>query len=160
MALDPFASTMLLSTLYWPDEIRNVDELQLAKDQAEVKPAERAMAEQLVAAMTTAFDPAAYHDEYRQALLSIIEAKAAGAEIAEPPPTQAAGVTDLIAALEASVAAAKAARTASPPESITATAGARAATATAGARAARKAVAPTAIEPATEAVPARRRKSA
>jgi DNA end-binding protein Ku len=151
VALDPFASTMLLSTLYWPDEIRNVDELQLPEDEAEVKPAERAMAEQLVAAMTTAFDPAAYHDEYREALLSIIEAKAAGAEIAEPPPTQAAGVTDLMAALEASVAAAKAARMASPPESITATA---------GARAARKAAAPAAIEPATEAVPARRRKSA
>jgi DNA end-binding protein Ku len=151
VALDPFASTMLLSTLYWPDEIRNVDELQLPKDEVEVKPAERAMAEQLVAAMTIAFDPAAYHDEYREALLSIIEAKAAGAEIAEPPPTQAAGVTDLVAALEASVAAAKAARMASPPESIAATA---------GARAARKAVAPTAIEPATETVPARRRKSA
>jgi DNA end-binding protein Ku len=151
VALDPFASTMLLSTLYWPDEIRNVDESQLPKDEAEVKPAERVMAEQLVAAMTTAFDPAAYHDEYREALLSIIEAKAAGAEIAEPPPTQAAGVTDLMAALEASVAAAKAARLASPPESITATA---------GARAARKSAAPAAIEPATEAAPARRRKSA
>jgi len=151
-ALDPFASTMLLSTLYWPDEIRNVDELQLPKDEAEVKPAERAMAEQLVAAMTTAFDSAAYHDEYREALLSIIEAKAAGSEIAEPAPTQAAAVTDLMAVLEASVAAAKAARGASPPESMTASA---------GARAARKAATPVAVvEPETEPVPARRRKSA
>jgi DNA end-binding protein Ku len=122
VALDPYASTMLLSTLYWPDEIRNVDELDLPKDEAEAKPAERAMAEQLVAAMTAAFDPAAYHDEYREALLSIIEAKAAGAEIAEPSPAQSAGVTDLIAALEASVAAAKAARAASPPETVAAAA--------------------------------------
>jgi DNA end-binding protein Ku len=152
VALDPFASTMLLSTLYWPDEIRNVDELQLPKDEAEVKPAERAMAEQLVAAMTTAFDPAAYHDEYREALMSIIEAKAAGSEIAEPPTTQAAGVTDLMAALEASVAAAKAAREVSAPESMTANA---------GARAARQAATPVdAVEPETEAAPVRRRKSA
>ena len=68
------------------------------------------MAEQLVATMTAAFDPEAYHDEYREALLGIIEAKVAGTEItpaAEQPP---AALGDLMAALEASVAAAKAAR--------------------------------------------------
>ena len=42
------------------------------------KPAELAMAEQLVGMMTGEFDPAAYHDEYREALMGIIEAKAAG----------------------------------------------------------------------------------
>jgi DNA end-binding protein Ku len=152
-ALDPFASTMLLSTLYWPDEIRNVGELEMPKDEAGIKPAERAMAEQLVAAMTSAFDPAAYHDDYREALLSIIEAKAAGAEIAEPPAPQPAGVTDLIAALEASVAAAKASRAAqAPPELVEARAGA-------GGRSARKAVAIEA-EAEPEAVTAGRRKSA
>ena len=110
VALDPFSSTMLLSTLYWPDEIRNVDELKLPESEVEIRPAERAMAEQLVATMTAAFDPEAYHDEYREALLGIIEAKVAGTEItpaAEQPP---AALGDLMAALEASVAAAKAAR--------------------------------------------------
>ena len=42
------------------------------------------MAEQLVGMMTDEFDPAAYRDEYREALMGIIEAKAAGEEIAEP----------------------------------------------------------------------------
>jgi DNA end-binding protein Ku len=78
-----------------------------AEDEAEVKPAERAMAEQLVAAMTTAFDPAAFHDEYREALLSTIEAKVA-ARRSRTGSCAAAGVTDLVAALEASVAAARA----------------------------------------------------
>src|SRR5450756_3062866 len=76
-----------------------------------IKPAERAIAEQLIDAMSGEFNRSAYHDEYREALLAIVEAKAAGAEIAEPPAAPAAGVTDLLAALAASVAAAKAAAT-------------------------------------------------
>ena len=109
-SLDPFASTMLLSTLHWPDEIRSVGDLTLPESDVEIKPAERVMAEQLVAAMTKEFDPAAYRDEYREALLQIIEAKAAGAEVAEPASAPAAQLTDLMAALEASVAAARASR--------------------------------------------------
>jgi DNA end-binding protein Ku len=102
----------LLSTLYWPDEIRSIGELALPENDIEIKPAERGMAEQLVAAMTGEFNADQYHDQYREALLKIIEAKAAGQQISAPAPAPAAGVTDLMAALEASVAAAKAARTA------------------------------------------------
>jgi DNA end-binding protein Ku len=151
-AIDPFSSTMLLSTLYWPDEVRGVGELQLPEADVEVKPAERAMAEQLIDAMAGEFNPAAYHDEYREALLSIIEAKAAGAEIAEPAAAPAAGVTDLMAALEASLAAAKASRVSAAPQTM----------AEAKARPARKAPAPrpAAQEEAEEVAPVRRRKSA
>jgi DNA end-binding protein Ku len=145
-AIDPFASTMLLSTLYWPDEVRSTAELALPEAEVEIKPAERVMAEQLVAAMTADFDASAYHDQYREALMDIIEAKAAGAEIAEPAPEPAAKLTDLMAALEASVAAAKATRkeaaAESEPEEMTAAA---------GKRAARKAV-PIAV-PGSKAVP-------
>ncbi len=126
-ALDPFASTMLLSTLYWPDEVRSTAELTLPQTEVEIKPAERAMAEQLVAAMTAEFDATAYHDRYREALMAIIEAKAAGSEIAELAPTPAARVTDLMAALEASVAAAKASRQSPEPEQMIAAASKRAA---------------------------------
>ncbi|MGD0121856.1 MAG: Ku protein [Candidatus Limnocylindrales bacterium] len=151
-AIDPFSSTMLLSTLYWPDEVRSVGELQLPEAEVEVKPAERAMAEQLIDAMAGEFDPAAYHDEYREALLGIIEAKAAGAEIAEPAASPAAGVTDLMAALEASLAAAKASRASAAPQTM----------AEAKARPARKAPEPmpAAEEEAEEVAPVRRRKSA
>jgi len=64
--------------------------------------------------MTGEFDPKAYRDEYREALMAIIDAKAAGEEISEPAAAPAAKLTDLVAALEASVAAAKAARQAAP----------------------------------------------
>jgi DNA end-binding protein Ku len=150
-AIDPFASTMLLSTLHWPDEVRPLGELSLPDAEVETKPAERAMAAQLVDAMTTEFDPAAYHDEYREALLGIIEAKAGGAVIAAPAPAAAAGVTDLMAALEASVAAARTARASAAPQTI----------AEAKARPVRPAAAPVApAEADTEIVPARRRRSA
>ena len=151
-ALDPFASTMLLSTLHWPDEVRSLAELSLPEAEVEVKPAERAMAEQLIDAMTTEFEPTAYGDEYRAALLAIIEAKAAGAAIAEPTPAPAAGVTDLMAALEASVAAARAGRASTAPETI--------AEAKAGSGRRVKSPKPVEAEPEVEAAPVRRRKSA
>src|SRR5689334_2518893 len=63
-ALDPFAETMLLTTLHWPDEVRSTKDLDLPEDEFDFKPAELAMARQLVSAMTGAFDPGEYKDEY------------------------------------------------------------------------------------------------
>ena len=124
-SLDPLASTMLLSTLYWPDEIRSTAELSLPEPDVQIKPAERAIAEQLIDAMTGEFNRSAYHDEYREALLAIVEAKTAGTEIPQPAPTPMTGVTDLMAALEASVAAAKAARVGLAPVTLAAAASRR-----------------------------------
>jgi DNA end-binding protein Ku len=117
-ALDPYRSTMLLSTLYWPDEVRDLGELDLPTAEPEFKPAEVAMAKQLVAAMTGEFDPQQYHDEYREALLRVIEAKVDGQPVEAPEPVvETRGLTDLMAVLEASVAEARKARTAAetPP---------------------------------------------
>jgi DNA end-binding protein Ku len=77
--------------------------------------------------MTGQFDPKAYRDEYREALMGVIDAKAADEAIAEPAAAPAAKLTDLVAALEASVAAAKAARQ-TAPETIAAASKAVAAT--------------------------------
>jgi len=110
-ALDPFENTMLLSTLYWPDEIRALGELDLPEEEAEIKPAEKKMAAQLIEAMTGEFDPAQYRDEYRDSLMQVIESKIEGRETVEveskEEPTKLA---DLMAALQASVNAATAAR--------------------------------------------------
>lgn len=106
-ALNPFSKTMLLTTLHWPDEVRAADELNLPEDEIEIKPSERKMAEQLVASMTGDFSADDYHDDYRQALMAVIERKVAGEA---PVPAQRAeptNITDLMAALEASVAAAR-----------------------------------------------------
>ena len=155
-ALDPYGQTMVLSTLYWPDEIRALGELDLPDQEPEVKPAEKAMAEQLIGTMTSEFDPATYQDEYRTALMQIIESKVEGREVAAPAAAaEPSNLVDLMAALEASVKAARAAREAgTPPPVSVAEAKAKKAASTTNPPAGRNG------DEAEEARPARRRKSA
>lgn len=149
-ALDPFENTMILSTLYWPDEIRSVADLDVPEEEVEIKPGERVMAEQLIAAMTGEFDPTAFRDEYRDALMRIIESKVAGHELTTEAPVEDSGkIIDLMAALEASVNAAKAARAAGGGDPVSV-----ADAAAAGRRSAAMA------DDESEARPARKRKSA
>ena len=109
-ALNPFSKTMLLTTLHWPDEVRSLEELNIPDEQIDVKPAERKMAEQLIESMTGVFSPENYHDDYRKALMAVIEAKVAGEAPAPAKKVEPTRIGDLMAALEASVAAARDAR--------------------------------------------------
>ena len=114
-ALDPFQNTMMLSTLYWPDEIRALGELDLPEEEPEIKPAEKKMAAQLIEAMTGEFDPAAYRDEYREALMQVIESKIEGRDTVEiEAPEEPTKLVDLMAALQASVTAATSSRGGKP----------------------------------------------
>jgi DNA end-binding protein Ku len=65
------------------------------------------MAEQLVASMTGDFAADDYHDDYRQALMAVIERKVAGEKPVPAERAEPTNITDLMAALEASVAAAR-----------------------------------------------------
>ena len=110
-AINPYDRTMLLSTLYWPDEIRSVGELDLPEEEFDFKPAERTMAQQLVQAMKGEFVPENYKDEYREALVAVLEAKVAGKQPEMPKPSEApTKIADLMSVLEASVAAVREAR--------------------------------------------------
>jgi DNA end-binding protein Ku len=109
-ALSPFSKTMLLTTLHWPDEIRSLEELNLPEDEIDIKPTERKMAEQLVASMASEFDPSEERDEYREALMKVIEAKVAGEKPEPAKKSEPTKIGDLMAALEASVAQAREAR--------------------------------------------------
>ena len=118
-ALDPFGKTLLLTTLHWPDEIRATADLDLPEEDFDFKPAELTMARQLVSAMTGPFEPENYKDEYREALMQIIEQKVEGKEVVEPEPVEETGkLIDLMAALEASVKSAKDARKDGKPVSV------------------------------------------
>jgi DNA end-binding protein Ku len=69
---------------------------------------ELAMAQQLIEAQATEFDPTKYRDEYRERVLELIERKAAGEDISvQPQVEEPEEVPDLMAALEQSLAAAK-----------------------------------------------------
>jgi DNA end-binding protein Ku len=96
----------VLETMYWPDEVREADFGGVDVD-IEVRDQELAMARQLIDSLTSEWNPGEFTDEYREALLRIVEAKLNGEEIEilEPEPT--AKVVDLMEALKASVAAAK-----------------------------------------------------
>jgi DNA end-binding protein Ku len=99
---------LVLETMVWPDEVRTPDFGFLEED-ITVRPQELAMAESLIESMSADFDPDQYHDDYREALQQVIEAKVSGREIVEQPvqEEETGSVVDLMAALRASVAAAK-----------------------------------------------------
>ena len=105
--------TLLMSTMVFDDEVvpvESIDELGVL-DSIEVSAKEVKMAEALVASLSSEFDPSKYRDGYREQVLDLIERKAAGELFETPAPAAAAPqVVDLMAALEASVKAAKAAR--------------------------------------------------
>ena len=98
---------LLMNTLHWPDEIRSTEDLGVPED-VKVSPAELKMAENLVGMMATAFEPSEYKDEYKQAVLQLVEAKVQKKEIiAAPEPETETTVVDLMSALKASVEKAK-----------------------------------------------------
>jgi DNA end-binding protein Ku len=105
--------TLMMSTMVFADEvvkISSIDELG-ALEGVDVTAKEVKMAEALVASLSAEFDPAKYRDDYREQVLDLIERKAAGEEFEVPDALPAAPkVIDLMAALEASVKAAKDAR--------------------------------------------------
>jgi DNA end-binding protein Ku len=156
--MDPFGDTMLLQTLHWPDEIRSTKELDLPAEEFDFKPAETAMAEQLVEAMTADFDPDKYKDEYREALMQVIEAKIDGKEItATVEEPESATVVDLMKLLEASVKQATGTRGKDQPVSVADAKKERAADKAPAKKTAAKAKAK---DDEDEERPARRRKSA
>jgi DNA end-binding protein Ku len=101
----------VLETMLWPDEVRAPDFGFLDED-IEVRPQELAMAGSLIETLSGDFDPSQYKDSYREALQEVIEAKIAGHEVKQPEQAQPTSgtVVDLMAALRASVEAAKAGR--------------------------------------------------
>lgn len=106
VALRPTGNALAMSTLYYPDEVVDQDDLGGLPEQTTFADRELAMAQQLIAALSEDFEPEKYHDEYRERVLDLIEQKASGQPIQiEAKPEKAAPVVDLMAALEASIAA-------------------------------------------------------
>ncbi|MBN6051416.1 Ku protein [Nonomuraea sp. RK-328] len=98
----------VLETMLWPDEIRKPD-FEFLEEDIEVRPQELKMAESLITTMESDFDPTEYRDAYREALQQVIEAKVEGREVVAPQEAEEEGgpAVDLMAALRASVEAAK-----------------------------------------------------
>jgi DNA end-binding protein Ku len=101
---------LMMETMLFHDEVVSSDDLDDLPSAKELKATDRElkMAQQLIDSLSSEFDPSRYRDEYRDKVLDLIERKASGEEIAvQPEAPQPARVPDLMAALEASLAAVK-----------------------------------------------------
>jgi DNA end-binding protein Ku len=101
---------LMMETMLFHDEVVPSDDLDELPEAKDLKASDRElkMAQQLIDSLSSEFDPSRYRDEYRDKVLELIERKASGEEIAvQPEAPQPARVPDLMAALEASLAAVK-----------------------------------------------------
>jgi DNA end-binding protein Ku len=110
--LRPGARGILLHTMYYEDEIRQVEEFRT--DTSKVQDKELALAKMLIESLLAPFEPGKYKDNYRENLLSMIKAKVEGKEIVETAaPVSKAPVINILEALKMSLAEAK-----KPPQSV------------------------------------------
>jgi DNA end-binding protein Ku len=102
-ALRPHEDGIVIETLYYPDELRDLDTVDLSE--VEVSDEEMKMAYALIDMLEKPFDPGEYNDEYRDALMELIQAKLEGGEIVRDESAPAPQTVDLMAALKASIEA-------------------------------------------------------
>ena len=117
VALRAYNGAITLETMLFPDEVVDPDSIEeiAADGSAKTTKRELDMAKQLIESLSGDFKASEYKDEYREAVLDMIERKAAGETITvEAPEPERKEVPDLMAALEASIAGAK-----SPPKKRT-----------------------------------------
>jgi DNA end-binding protein Ku len=109
VAIRPHNGVLTMETMLFADEVVPPDSLEdLPTDTKKTTKRELDMARQLIDSLSGDFDPDKYRDEYRDRVLDLIERKAQGEEIVvEAAPETPKEVPDLMAALEASIAAAK-----------------------------------------------------
>jgi DNA end-binding protein Ku len=110
VAIRPAGELLMMETMIFHDEVVPHDDIDDLPDSKDLKASDRElkMAQQLIDSLSSEFEPERYHDEYREKVLELIERKAQGEEItvqSEAP--EPAKVPDLMAALEASLAAVK-----------------------------------------------------
>ncbi len=105
VVLRPGEKGVLLHTMYYSNEIRQVDEFRT--DLTLVKEKELTLAMSLVEALVADFEPEKYTDTYRDNILQMVEAKKHGEVVVEAPTPHREKVVDIMDALKASLAAVK-----------------------------------------------------
>jgi DNA end-binding protein Ku len=104
--LRPHKGGMMLHTMYYAEEVREVESF--GAPDVEIKEAEIKVAHQLIEALADEWDPEKYHDTFQENLKKLIETKLEGGEVqAVEQPKKMAPVVDLMAALKESLAQTK-----------------------------------------------------
>jgi DNA end-binding protein Ku len=102
--LRPYQRGLLLHTMYFANEIRQLPEYGILET-ANLKPPEIKLTEQLIGTLTEPFKPKQYHNEFQDELKKLIEAKQHGRSIEVASETKRAPVIDMMTALKKSLAA-------------------------------------------------------
>jgi DNA end-binding protein Ku len=104
-AIKPDGRALMLDTMHFAEEINEGDELDIPKETAKVNIRELEMAQKLIGMMSGRFNPDKYKDNYRDALLDLIEKKAKGVEVEVPPRRKSAAtnVVDIMSKLKSSL---------------------------------------------------------
>lgn len=102
-AIRIYQDVLVMETMKYPDEVRAKSEVPGVEAEVAVSDRELSMATQLVQEMTAPFEPEKYTDEYRKALLEVIEARIQGQEPEQIDVQPAQGVVDLMESLKASL---------------------------------------------------------
>ncbi|MBV7506814.1 Ku protein [Bacillus sp. sid0103] len=110
-----YDNVLVMETIHYPDEVRKAGDVPSVPSEDKVTKRELDTAIMLIDQLTTTFDPGKYTDDYRTALLELIESKRNGQEIVSAATKEvASNVTDLMAALQASIDRTKPQKTAAP----------------------------------------------
>jgi DNA end-binding protein Ku len=110
-----YENVLVMETIHYPDEVRKAGDVPSVPAEDKVTERELDTAIMLIDQLTTEFTPEKYNDEYRTALLELIESKRNGQETVSAATKEvASNVTDLMAALQASIDRTKPQKTATP----------------------------------------------
>jgi DNA end-binding protein Ku len=105
VTMRPRGRHLVLSTLYYPDEVREPPEIPAAE--VTVSKGELDLALSLIQGLSIPFDIEGYKDRYREALLEVIKAKVEGRKVEAPAVEKRETPEDLMAALKASLESVK-----------------------------------------------------
>lgn len=99
--------TVMMNTMFYPDEVRKAEGIPELKYNVEIHENELKMAVNLINNLSTSFSPEKYKNEYRDSLLEVIQNKIAGDDTETPKPPNTEKIVDLMTALKASIDLAK-----------------------------------------------------
>jgi DNA end-binding protein Ku len=101
--LRPHMGGMMLHTMYYVEEVRKVESF--GRPDVELKEAELKVANQLIEALASKFEPEKYYDTFEENLKKLIKARIEGGDVTEiEKPKKLAPVVDLMSALKESLA--------------------------------------------------------
>lgn len=109
-----YKNSLVMETIHYPDEVRNVAEVPGVPENIEINEKELDTAIMLIDQLTTEFNPEKYKDEYRTALMELIESKVNNNEGTTSKEAPRSNVVDLMSALQASIERTKSKETATP----------------------------------------------